>query len=475
MRALRILGLALAVGAASLLASTPSMANCLGGGSIFQGFGGFGYTNCGDQPVAFVWHHQRAIQGVVSGATTNGAAGVDSGATGSLGDWLVPGALPGEYLVTYDWSQPGADGCTTLLLDGDLSCNGSGLNSLPVGDVALAGKNPTNPLHSLGAIASIDGNEPFQAWVLDQAGALSSDGDPCGVDASTNNTEPITCGSIPVPIIQSAGSCNSAGCTLQVQIPIHQTPVLDDCNVAMSKAITCPRNLYVGRQLFVKRAACGSTAPGAVNGFDTRTFANDVSTFPGTMVANFVPYSPEDRNLNGIVDGTETGPLTFVRITGNSGPATVPVVIPKIVGATDCVFLGIGLVYDSAPIAPGTNVFSPRVSVNGSPVSLDTATPAGDRVVNLQVAKKSGKTDISWDTTAELTTVGFNVIGTNRNGRDVQLNTRLIPAKHGTTGEGASYSISLTASALKSKGSTAVYIEIVKTNGAKERFGPASF
>jgi hypothetical protein len=99
--------------------------------------------------------------------------------------------------------------------------------------------------------------------------------------------------------------------------------------------------------------------------------------------------------------------------------------------------------------------------------------PAADKVVNLRASKASGKANVSWDTSAELTTVGFNLIGAKKNGGSVQMNTSLIQAKQGTTGESASYSIDLSSRDLK--GSTGVYVELVKTNGAKERFGPASF
>jgi hypothetical protein len=80
---------------------------------------------------------------------------------------------------------------------------------------------------------------------------------------------------------------------------------------------------------------------------------------------------------------------------------------------------------------------------------------------------------VNWDTGVELTTAGFNLIGTKKGGNDVQLNSSLIAAKEGTTGKGASYSATFDANQMK--GSTLVYVEIVKTDGTKQRFGPASF
>jgi hypothetical protein len=196
---------------------------------------------------------------------------------------------------------------------------------------------------------------------------------------------------------------------------------------------------------------------------------------------NFMPLSREDLNLNGVLDAGEDGANGGVangvldQVALARGVAT-PVFIPRIGGAIDCIYLGAAFRVDPNAVnlfsVQHEPVISQYVSMNSRPVAAG-ATPVADRVVNVKVAKKFGKMDISWDTSAEFTTVGFNLIGTKRNGRDVQLNAQLIPAKNGTTGDGASYSVSVSAGALK--GSTAVYVEIVKTNGAKERFGPASF
>jgi len=138
----------------------------------------------------------------------------------------------------------------------------------------------------------------------------------------------------------------------------------------------------------------------------------------------------------------------------------------------------VGLLLDNAPLATAcggacAKVVTPVVSVNQYPLSLDTATPAADRIINLTASKAVGKVNVSWDTTAELSTAGFNLIGVKKSGGQVQINSALIPAQEGTSGAGASYSINLGPRDLK--GSTAVYVELVKTSGAKELFGPASF
>jgi len=480
MRASRILGLALAVAVVGLFATTPGQANCLGGGSLFQGFAGHSFVNCGDQVAwGFAWQHHRAVQRLVSGTTTSGPAGVDSGALSTVVDTMIApfGAEPGAYTATYDWGFAGPDGCITTVLEPDTSCSTGLTNTLPVMDFTIGGRNAAAPRIGLAAVISVDGNEVFQAWVADQAGVDCSTNvtpGPCGLDGcedATNNSDlDIVCGSLPTPGIVGPTTCDAGGCNLTVSVAAHNVPVLDDCAVAASKAINCPRNLYVGRALMVKRASC--TAPPA----DNRTFimTSDLAgaTFPGTVVANFVPYSPQDTNLNGVIDGTEVGPAVPVVLTGNS-LATTPVRITKIVGATDCAYLAVALKVDGTLVAPGESVYTPVASVNGIPISLDQATPVSDRVYNMLATKSSGKASVAWDTTAEFSTAGFNLIGEKKNGGTVQLNSSLIQAKKGTTGEGASYDVSLGGGDLK--GATAVYVELVKTNGAKERFGPVRF
>ena len=149
-------------------------------------------------------------------------------------------------------------------------------------------------------------------------------------------------------------------------------------------------------------------------------------------------------------------------------------------GATDCIFLGmaIGLDNNQKFVNPPTNtiagemVLSPVVSVNPNPIR-PSWTPVSDQVIELRAGRTGGKGSVEWTTGIELTTAGFNVIGTKKGGGgEVKLNDRLIAAKEGTTGRGATYT--LVFDARKLKGSTSVYVEIVKNDGSKERFGPAS-
>jgi len=493
MRATKIIGMALVVAVAGVFATTPGHANC-GASTPFQvGMSGATYLDMtgleAQKAYVFYWAHQSSKQAVLGyNATGAGLWGNDSGATwdpvGSamLVDLSVYGLPAGAYGFGWDWSQYGSDGCVLLNMEPSLiSCQTFDLQpSLPVMDMTLAFTDPAT-LAAKAIVFSADGNEAFQNWTLDQCGAAFVNGDYCVDDAYAVGGPTYVPGPLPVPAITSVAGCDLTGCTLNVTVGSHEVPIITDCEVAASKLTNCtgptgdPRNLYIGRQLFVKRAACTATAPGNIGTFDTRTFIFNASVIPETVTKGFVPYAPQDLNLNGIVDGTEVAHVPVI-LAGNA-LTTVPVKIPKIALATDCVYLGVGLRLDSAvkSVCGGacTNVVTPVVSVNPIPLSLDTATAVGDKVINLTAGKVTGKANVSWNTTAELSTAGFNLIGVKKSGGDVQLNSALIPAQKGTTGESASYSINLGPRDLK--GSTAVYVELVKISGAKERFGPASF
>jgi hypothetical protein len=55
----------------------------------------------------------------------------------------------------------------------------------------------------------------------------------------------------------------------------------------------------------------------------------------------------------------------------------------------------------------------------------------------------------------------------------VPLNAALIPAKEGTSGRGVSYTLTVEASQLR--GSQAVIVELLRTNGSKQRSNPVPF
>jgi len=482
MRASGIFGLALAVAVAGILATTPGHANCGVPTAIFLAFATY-YDQAGDNPYIFFWGHHVAKQGILGhNAYTAGPWGNDSGhiSNGVLSRFLAPGGAgePGQYVVFWDWNNYGEDGCILLNQESDISC-WTTLPTLPVHDQVLAYNDPAT-LQGYAHVLSVDGNEPSQFWVLDQAGAPSIDGNACGDDPFSYNYTPFVPGPMPVPAITSLVGCDTTGCTFNVTVGSHGVPILTDCEVAASKAINCtgpvgdPRNLYGGRQLFVKRAPCDATDASNIGTFEARTYIFDEVL--ETVTLGFVPYAPQDLNLNGIVDGTEVAHVPVV-LTGNDAMA-VPVFIPRIAGATDCAYLGVGLLLDNAPDAAAcggacAKVVTPVVSVNPAPLVLDSATPVADQVINLAASKTAAEANVSWDTTAELSTAGFNLIGVRKNGGQVQLNSALIPALEGTTGESASYSINLGARDLK--GSTAFYVELVKISGDRELFGPAAF
>jgi hypothetical protein len=482
----RMAGLALLFAAAGLAGNIPAPASCPNPVPFFQGYTSNGYfSGCGDARIHFFyWEHHRAVQGVWgNNVSTTGPSGNDSGALNTIADSvLVPydrsgrdGApTPGAYRLvmnSWDWNNVGSDGCIVNKTEPDPSCLHGGTASLPVLDFVVAGSDAGSRLVAKAAVLSVDGNERNQFWILDQAGASSIDGKACGKDAFAFAPAPVTCGLVPVPAVASPPRCDATGCTLDVTVGAASVPLLDDCAVANSRKINCPRKLLSGRGLFVKRAPCDATSPGKVESFDTRSFIMDSGT--GLIARNFVPYASQDGNLNGIRDGGEA-PHGRLVIEGN-GDRTVPVRIPKIAGAADCAYLGVGLILDPAPDPSSCGgaceqVVTPLLSVNAIPFSLATALPVPDRVVSVLTRRSGGKVEISWDTTAEQELSGFNVLGTGKKGGTIRLNQGIIEARKPAGGGGSHYSIVLDASVLK--GITTLHVEVVKKGGAREQFGP---
>ncbi len=476
--------------AALLLAAAPARANCGAGIPIFLALSPAGgwFAGCGDDPGsvrAFFWEHHFASQGI-GGASTGGLgpAGIDSGALSGAADFLFTpydttgqgrAPTPGAYQVLSDWGTFGPDGCPILEQEPDPGAcpPGTTPGSMPVTDYVLAGSDLGSRLQAKAAVLSVDMNELFQLYVLDQAAAPAVDGDPCDYngDAGSFRTAPAACGAIPAPDITSA-SCDGAGCDLAVSVAPHAVPIEDDCAVAFSKAIDCPRALFAGRAIMVRRAACDATSPASVASFDTRTFIMDAaSSFPGTILPNFFPYAPEDLNLNGVRDDGEA-PFVPVVLAGNDA-ATAAIRIPRIAGATDCAYLGVALLLDSAPDpaaceGPCAQVLTPLVSAN--PTAIPLLAGGADQVIDLAAGKVSGRATVSWVTTAETAVAGFDLIGVRKGGGTVRMNDALIAAKQGTTGMGASYSVSLGAGDLR--GSAGVAVEVVMLDGTRVRFGP---
>jgi hypothetical protein len=442
--------------------------------------------------VAFAWTHHYGVQGTLASLGTNTltAAGLDSGANQTANDaMMLTGGGPTDWCGTTDFSNPGWNGCAFLITEGPggISTCTSAIDPVPL-DYAMVGSDAATPNIAKLAVLSVDFNEFFGYWLLDQAGADPGDGDPCFGDAFQANANPVSCLPIPPPVITGVTNVSSAGANVLMNIGDVTTLVnqamLDDCNVAEDKATNCPRGLYQGRSLVFKHGACTKSAGDAT---DRRGWIYPAPPAAGTLIAasNFIQYSAEDANLNGILDAGEdtnaNGVLDPLLFPSMSAVPNTSIRVNAVAGATDCIFFGLGILIDAGggclnpPTCSilGQKVISPAVSLDPIPVRAGSGTPVSDVVGQINTSKSQGKATVSWSTGVEMATAGFNVIGTKKNGAETKLNGSLIAAKEGTTGKGASYDVSFDASQLK--GSSSVYVEIVKTDGSKERFGPASF
>lgn len=472
-------------------------ANCTTFGSAYsQGLTNY-FTGCGPgaSASAFVWYHGRGAQGIIGPETTANqvasTSGHDSANRHSMADLLIgdgelAGFPAGSFLAGGDPGSQGWDGCILNTPENPTGCGGS--PDYGVMDYVIGGVNPAQPNIGLVAATSVDFNPLLLGWFADQAGAPAGTG-VCLDDALVGNPDPITCGALPVPNITGAVSV-PGGSNLTVGVGASNIPVLDDCNVAETRATNCPRNFFAGRALVFKRGAC---AAGTAATFDRRAWVYPTSPAAAnlTVPGNWIALSNEDADLDGVLDagedgtngGAVNGRLDAVIFAGpNQGAASTGVRIPTIPGASDCIYLGTALALDANRLAinPPTNtifgemVLSTVVSVNPNPISANTATPVADLVTTIAATKAGGKGKVEWTTGVEMTISGFNVIGTKKGGgNEVKINGTLVDAKEGTTGKGASYTFEFDASQLK--GSSAVYIEVLKNNGSKARFGPASF
>jgi hypothetical protein len=503
--------LLVAIGASLLLAPT-GFAEAACPGVISHLFSAF--TNCGPAPNAYFWHHGRGVQRIIA-SNTNGAAATAAGADSGINQsgpamylpFTDPGSgqvVPNAWQANTDFGNQDMDGCIFNVFENATSCTPGGTD-FGVFDYVIAGVDPAAPNVTRIGAASVDFNETFQGWLVDNAGAPNVDNNPCQGNATSLGPD-IPCSPIPVPRIASTGACTTAGCTINVAVDdisqLVAQSIKDDCVIAETNATNCPRGFYQGRVLVFKHGACSTSAAA---GFDRRSFVMPGPLASGTAVVtpNFFNYSREDANLSGTLDagedgtngGASNGRLDPFVIPGTAcaGPAAagqpscgnpaIQVPVPAVVGANDCIFIGMGILFDAGGLSvnPPTNtifgetVISPGISLNTNPIRAGSATPVPDQVTDIVASKTGGKGKVDWTTGIETTTSGFNVIGTKKggSGNEVKINSALVTAKEGTTGKGASYTLTFDASQLK--GSSAVYIEVVKTNGSKERFGPASF
>jgi hypothetical protein len=167
-----------------------------------------------------------------------------------------------------------------------------------------------------------------------------------------------------------------------VTIPLSQVPILDDCEVAHSKAINCRgpvedrRYLFGGSGIFFKKAPC-DTPPS-----DTRTYIMEPDPDTPSVTPNFIAYSFEDANLDGILDPGEDG-LDGGNVNGRLDPSilhdsdleadglseTLRIFLPATSPEAECIYLGVGLYLDARPIL-GEPVVTPLVSINPDPIVL---------------------------------------------------------------------------------------------------------
>ena len=455
------------------------------------------FEQCGPNAVAFAWFHGRAVQRTVASFANGAAAGPgghDSGILQTLTDNMMTegpgGAANGSYEGNTDFYNIGYDGCLTYPTEGPCKC----VNCVPgainygVFDYAIGGVDPAAPNVGRVAMVSVDFNQGYASWLLDNAGAPAVDGNACNLDGDANsgNPNPINCTAIPMPIITQFGpAVGGQNITLSIG-STAAIPILDDCLIAEDKATNCPRNLAPGRVVMYKHAACMASAAAG----ERRVWTYPPQPAAGTLnvAPNWIMYSVEDENLNGFLDagedggngGTVNNALDPYFIAGTDATSTM-IRVPYVPGAIDCIFLALGIGVDNNhfSVNPPTNtifgemVILPVVSVNPTPIRAGNGTPVADLVTTITASKSQGKAAVSWETGIEMATVGFNVIGTKKHGGETKLNASLIAAKEGTTGRGAAYSIVFDAGQLK--GSSLIFVEIVKTDGSKERFGPASF
>jgi hypothetical protein len=474
----------------SMIPSGLALANCTNQGIVvLQGVTNH-IVNCGPAPTTFIWMHGRGVQGVIGsdiGTVNQGntITGHDSGNRSGLGETFSDFGAPEEYLASGDPGNPGWDGCIQNLPEPQ-GCVAGGANYGPM-DYVMAGVDPAFPNIAKMFAVSVDFNEILNGWLVDQAGAANIDGNSCGENALAGNPANFSCAPIPVPMI--TGSSPAAG-GVNINLSIGSTAgiqILDDCLIAEDRATNCPRNLYVGRVLMYRHGGC--TSAGAAT-LSRNTFVYPATPASGTLnvTDRWSVYSVEDGNLNGVLDagedgsngGTANSVLDPFVIAGTN--AATPIVrVPTVSGATDCIFFGLAIGLDNNKLginpAPSTifgeMVLSPMVTLNPNPVRSGTGTPVADLVTVIHANKSQGKGIVDWETGIEMSTAGFNVIGTKKGGAEVKLNGSLIAAKEGTSGKGATYSVTFDAGQLK--GSSAVFVEIVKTDGSKERFGPVSF
>jgi hypothetical protein len=402
----------------------------------------------------------------------------------------------------------------------DTVCNGTA-DLVPTDFVVGGQANDTSgrATQSTAYFGSVDLNECKQSYAVEDSGAPAGTGGPCTDGTQCLQIAPQqNCAPVPRPAISSftAGPGGNQT-TLNLSFPAQSVPYTDDCANAASKNINCPRQLSGGRALVMRRGLC------------TQPPRNDTSVWLATFARNNVnswhPYNATDLDYNGFPDATPTVPSTANIIAQNAGTTSIVITASSgrcyapntcqapatnvgaacisnndciggpcgggalsattctadtgcTVGAftrcAACLYLGLVAVGDVAPQAGKTPMLAPYVSINTNPISLagTAPTPATDRVMDLVASKTGGKATVSWDTSSELNTAGFKVMGQRKTGEQFQIGPSFVEATGKTDGQPHHYSVDLNGGDLK--GATKIYIVVVHPTGADETFGPAN-
>jgi hypothetical protein len=441
-------------------------------------------ANCGDAAIGQFWLHKNAIWNKVGGGGTN-ANGIDGGA--SFNAATPDGVTAGSYLFGADWGSPGVDGCAFLTSEADGTC-GSSPDPLPV-DVVIAGRSPSNPTQSIAFFGSVDFNPAGQSWILDNLGAPVVDGH-C---ADVVQAGPVfNCAPVPSPAISSFAPGAPGHIVYQVNLPAQSVTYADDCNVAESAAVNCPRNLNAGRVLMVRRGPCFGGTP--VN--NNAVIYNEQGSL-STRTELWHAFNAGDANYDGIVDATlVANPLTTVAAANTTQPVDITLLASATPGVDDCLYLGAAAAGDATPNAGFTPFLAPYVSMErhsaipicqfvcpngscataagqpcpqgGTSASNTGATPAPDKVLGL-VASKTGsnKFSVAWSTSGEESISKLTLVGNRTNGT---VDIRNVQLKGG--GLGANYSVDLTSGDLK--GSKKVSVIVTYNDGSKASFGPVA-
>jgi len=83
--------------------------------------------------------------------------------------------------------------------------------------------------------------------------------------------------------------------------------------------------------------------------------------------------------------------------------------------------------------------------------------------------KDKGSGVLTWRTTHEIDVLGFNVVAVDANGLRVPQNATLLGCRECVTGVGADYTFLVP----RHRGGIGFFIEIVRTGGTRETYGPA--